>query len=615
MKTTDTISPLPATKKECHARNWNEVDIVLITGDAYVDHPSFGVALIGRLLESKGYRVAILAQPRYDSNDDFHKFGRPRLFFGITGGNLDSIVANYTGNGKVREKDSYSPDGNPWFGKKREKTSRRRPDRASMLYTNLARSAYKDVPIILGGVEASLRRFTHYDYKQKKLRGSLLSDAKADLIVYGMGEHAITQIADRLNKGYDLTNIAGTCERLSEKLFQERQDGEGRETILLPSWQEISQNKALFLQAEKEVDSQARSYADKQLIQKQQSAWILQHPQPPKLTTKEMDSLYELPFTRCEHPAFPNVPAARMIQHSLTTVRGCSGNCSFCAITRHQGPAITSRSQESLLREAKQVSSMKNFKGTISDLGGPTANLFGVTCRIGSCKKHDCLYPKVCKNLQVDEKAFLSLLRKVSALPKIKNVFISSGLRLELLLRTPALFKEIIRAHTPGAMKIAPEHTEAEVLELMHKESHAQLRKFLDLGRKLSRELKKDIYFSPYIISSHPGCRESHTINMAKTLQKLGLELRQFQDFTPTPGTLATAMYVTGLHRDTEKPIFVARGQSERMKQRRILERLLHPQKNSRPIEGSRKQKRGNSSGKYGHDALRAHTEGRNRNS
>ncbi len=575
MKTIDSILPLPATTKECEARGWHEPDIILVTGDAYVDHPSFGVALIGRLLESKGFRVAILAQPRYNNNADFKQFGRPRLFFGITGGNLDSIVANYTGNGKVREKDSYSPGGNPWFGKKREKTARRRPDRASMLYSNLARSAYKDVPIILGGVEASLRRFVHYDYKQKKLRGSLLSDAKADLLVYGMGEQAVIEIAERLNNSQNLSNIAGTCERLSENLFQERYAEETQQTILLPSWQDIQEKNALFLTAEKTIDAQARSYADKQLIQKQQSSWIIQQPQPPQLSSAEMDSLYELPYTRSEHPLFPNVPAAQMIQHSLTTVRGCSGNCSFCAITRHQGPAITSRSKQSLLREAVSVSSMKNFTGTISDLGGPTANLYGVSCRIGSCKKHDCLFPKVCKNLLVDEKAFLSLLREVSALPGIRNVFISSGLRLELLCKTPKLFKEIIRSHTPGTLKIAPEHTEQEVLDVMHKESSDQLLKFLELGRKIGRELNKKAIFSPYIISAHPGCKESHTANMAKTLKKLGLELRQFQDFTPTPGTLATAMYVTGLHRDSEKPIFVARGQGDRMKQRKILERQL----------------------------------------
>jgi len=575
MKKSNTPSPLPASIQECQARGWREVDIILVTGDAYVDHPSFGVALIGRLLESKGYRVAILAQPRYDSNVDFKQFGRPRLFFGITGGNLDSIVANYTGNGKVREKDAYSPNGNPWWGKTKEKGKRRRPDRASMLYTNLARSSFKDTPVILGGIEASLRRFIHYDYKQGKLRASLLSDAKADILVYGMGEHAIVEIARRLNNKHHLQGIVGTCERLSTKVFLERFNQKEKGNITLPSWEQIQKENQKFLHAENEIDRQARNYSDKILIQQQQSTWIIQNPQPAQLSSRELDALYELPYSREEHPAFQNVPAARMIQHSITIVRGCSGNCSFCAITRHQGPAISSRSQKSLVREAQQVSKMHHFKGTISDLGGPTANLFGVSCRIGSCKKYDCLYPQLCKNLVVDKQIFLSLLQNISRLPNVKHIFVASGLRLELLRQTPKLFKEIIRAHTPGTLKIAPEHTEAEILQLMHKESHEQLKKVLQLGQQLARELKKKIQFTPYIISSHPGCTASHTAEMAKKFKKLGLELRQFQDFTPTPGTLATAMYVTGLHRDTEKPIYVAKNTAERMQQRQILERLL----------------------------------------
>ena len=566
--------------QECKARGWHEVDIVLVTGDAYVDHPSFGVALIGRLLESKGYRVAILAQPRYANCDDFKQFGRPRLFWGITAGNLDSIVANYSGNGKVRDRDAYSSHGNPWWGKTRTKTNRRRPDRATMLYSNLARAAYKDVPVILGGVESSLRRFIHYDYKQNKLRGSLLSDAKGDLLVYGMGEHAILEIASRLGNKQDLHNIAGTCERMSPNQFEGRVLPPNSKQVVLPSWQEIQTERHLFLTAEKKIDAQARSYADTILLQKQQSAWIVQHPQPPQLGSQEMDSLYELPFTRAEHPAFPDVPAARMIQHSITTVRGCCGNCSFCAITRHQGPAITSRSKQSLLKEIQNLSTLPHFKGTISDLGGPTANLFATSCAIGSCKKHDCLYPQVCKNLQVDEQAFLALLKEVASLPGVEHVFIASGLRLELLRQTPALFEAIIKNHTPGALKIAPEHTEQEVLNCMHKESHKELLAVLQLGKQLAKKLKKKVIFTPYIISAHPGCTAAHTSTMAKRLKQLGLELRQFQDFTPTPGTLATAMFVTGLHRDSEKPIFVARDRNDRMKQRKILEQLL-PKKNN----------------------------------
>ena len=565
------------------------MDVVLVTGDAYIDHPSFGIALIGRLLESHGYRVAILAQPRYDQLDDFLQFGPPRLFFGISGGNLDSIVANYSGNGKVRSEDAYSAGGNPWRGSEQGRTNRCRPDRASLIYANLARAACKEVPIILGGVEASLRRFVHYDYQQKKLRASLLTDAKADLLIYGMGERAVVEAAARLAAGLGLEAIAGSCERLTEAQRQLRFPGlpaEGSESCsILPSWEAIEKDRHLFMEAERLIDVHARGCLPNLLLQRQQSAWLLQHPAAAPLTTFELDQVYELPYSRKPHPATPDIPAYRMICHSLTIVRGCSGNCSFCAITRHQGPIISSRSPESILREVRLVSAMDNFTGTISDLGGPTANLYQTSCRVGSCRKHDCLYPRLCPNLQVDEEVFLNLLRDILATEGVKHAFIASGLRMELLLKTPRLLREIISKHTPGALKIAPEHTEDDVLTLMHKESHQQLIEFLHHCRKVAAGLGKKINFTPYMIASHPGCTARDTEAMTRKLRALDLQVKQFQDFTPTPGTLSTAMYVTGLHRDTDQPIPVARNQSERKEQRALLEKQMGgslPQKKGR---------------------------------
>ena len=588
------IHPLPATPKECAARGWDQVDIVLVSGDAYIDHPSFGIALIGRLLESEGYRVAILAQPRFDRPDDFLLFGRPRLFFGISGGNLDSIVANYSGNGKVRDQDAYSPDGNPWRGKTQSKDERRRPDRAALIYAGLARTAYKDVPVILGGVEASLRRFIHYDYKQARLRGSVLTEAKADLLVYGMGERAVIEVARRLAAGHnDLSGIKGTCERLTERIFQERfSPGSGAAASIqtLPGWQSIQEDLDQFMTAERLIDYQARSREEIILAQQQQNFRLIQHPAALPLTTAEMDQLYDLPFTRRPHPSTPNVPAHAMIRDSITIVRGCSGNCSFCAITRHQGPAVSSRSQQSIIGEARAMAAMADFNGTISDLGGPTANLYATSCKIGGCKKHDCLYPRLCANLEVDEERFLNLLKACSAIPGVKHLFISSGLRMALLRRTPRLMRAIIRDHCPGLLKIAPEHTEADVLKSMHKEDHLELQEFVRECRRLNQELKRPIHLSPYLISAHPGCTDAHCRAMVPKLKQLGLAVRQFQDFTPTPGTLATAMYVTGLDRDHDQKIFVARTKSERTRQRQILEQLLSP----RPTKpkNSHKQRR-----------------------
>ena len=593
------VQPLPVNAQECRARGWDEVDIVLVSGDAYVDHPSFGIALIGRLLESHGYRVALLPQPRYDSEVDFHRFGRPRLFFGISGGNLDSIVANYSSNGKVRDFDAYSPGGSPWRSKIREKSNRFRPDRAVLIYANLARRAFPDTPIILGGIESSLRRFIHFDYKQNRLRGSHLSDAKADLLVYGMAERAVVEAAQRIDSGQPLSRIPGTCLRLTEaEVAVFRQDclDRGVKLVNLPGWDEISSERRAFMKAERIIDRLARSRADRILVQKQQASWIVQQPPAEALAQREMDHLYELEFSRRPHPATPEVPAYEMIKNSVTAVRGCYGNCSFCAITRHQGPRITSRSADSIVAEVERISSRPEFDGTITDLGGPTANLFGTRCAIGSCPAHDCLYPDICKNLVVNEHLFIELLDRVADLDRINHLFVSSGLRIELLLETPTLLEKLIKDHTPGNLKIAPEHTEAEVLALMHKEGHERLIGFVELFRKITRKLGKKPGLTPYIISAHPGCSEEHTRSMVQKMKRLGLTVRQFQDFTPTPGTLSTAMYVSGRHRDKDEDIPVVRNHSERLRQRQIIERGFAVKRTSAthrsPSSGKKKRQR-----------------------
>ena len=561
---------LPASMAEMTARGWKYVDVVLVTGDAYVDHPSFGVALIGRLLEANGYRVAVLSQPRHHAPDDFRRFGEPRLFFGITAGNLDSIVANYSGNAKVRDRDDYSPGGNPYFGEQAEKKLRRRPDRATILYSNLAHAAYPAVPVVLGGLEASLRRFVHYDYQQQRLRGSVLTDAKAELLIYGMGERAVLEVAARLAKGWDLAGIPGTCERLSEK----EMEGRGFSAqVLLPSWAEIQAELPLFLEAELSMDRLARAYDPTPLLQYQQAAWVVQHQPAVPLNTAELDALYSLSFTRRSHPACGDVPACRMIQNSITIVRGCCGNCSFCAISRHQGPKIVSRGRESIVQEVQRLAGQKDFSGTISDLGGPTANLYGTGCNSPHpCARHDCLYPMVCKFFKIDEQAMLGLLEAVADCAGVKHLFVSSGLRMELLLKTPRLLRKLLLQHTPGAMKIAPEHTEDKVLGLMHKPGVAVLEEFLTLCREIGKKAEKIVHFTPYLIASHPGCALSDMEKMAARLTALGLAVRQFQDFTPTPGTISTAMYVTELDREKRARLFVAKKDSERRAQRQAMD-------------------------------------------
>lgn len=561
---------LATTPADLKQKGYHYVDIVLVSGDGYVDHPSFGIALIGRLLEKEGYKVAVLSQPDHRDCNSFKVFGKPRLFFGISGGNLDSIVSNYTGNGKVRNTDQFSPGGNPFTDKKR--ANKRRPDHAVMRYSQLARQAYPDVPLVLGGVEASLRRFCHYDYKQRKIRGSVLTDSKADILVYGMGENAVLEIAARLQRKKELTAIDGTCVRMSPKefagfSFDQKQD------VLLPSFAEIKKKKELFLDAELAIDQYARSKKRAVLCQQQQSHYVVQFPGQPVLSQGELDRLYELPFKRRCHPDFPDIPAFTMIKDSVTIVRGCCGNCSFCAITRHQGAEIVSRSIKSIVREVETVAADSTFNGTVSDLGGPTANLFGTRCVKGGCDRRDCLYPKMCPSLEIDEDAFLRLLKKCRKIDHVRHLFISSGLRMELLLKTPKLLAEIIARHTPGMMKIAPEHTVSKVLSHMHKPGIAVLESFLKQARRLGGKQKKKMQFSAYLITSHPGCTVKDTHQMVDDLKRCQLQINQFQDFTPTPGTIATAMFVSGL--DQKKRTLHVPSVSERLKQRQILERAM----------------------------------------
>ena len=566
---------LPCSRKEMEALGWNCVDVVLVSGDSYIDHPSFGTAIIGRWLEAHGYRVAVLSQPRHHDPEDFRRFGKPRLFFGVSAGNLDSIVANYTGNARIRKRDMYSPYGNPYWGEKRGKAFRRRPDRACIRYANLARAAFPGVPIVLGGVEASLRRFIHYDYQQERLRNSVLTDSKADLIVYGMGERAVLETAERIEAGASLAGIPGTCERLTEREFMERQ--KDASLRILPSWNEIKAAPERFLDAELEIDANSRTFQPSVLVQKQQGGMYLYQNLPsPPLTVSELDYVYNLPYTRTAHPDFAEVPAYRMIRHSISIVRGCSGNCSFCALSRHQGPVVVSRSRDSVLEEIKRVTSMPDFRGTISDLGGPTANLYGTSCRrLNKCTRRDCLFPKICRHLEIDESAFISLLRAAGSAEGVRHLFISSGLRMELLLRTPALLEKILEDHTPGALKIAPEHTEDEVLVSMHKPGRLVLEKFLRICRKMADKPGRRLEYSAYFMTSHPGCTLDHMKTMKKRLRQLRLPVRQFQDFTPVPGTLSTAMYVTGLDRYKKEPIFVAKGRRDRAAQRKILESVM----------------------------------------
>jgi len=567
------FNTLPLTKSEMFEFGWNEPDIVLVTGDAYIDHPSFGIAIIGRILSENGYKTVILSQPVHLNCEDFKRFGKPHLFFGITAGNLDSIVSNYTGNARIRDIDAYSPDGNPYFGSIKEKKFRIRPDRATIRYTQLAKEAYPDVPVILGGIEASLRRFAHYDFQQEKLRASVLEDSKADLLIYGMGEKQVIEIARRCDSKQDLSDIPGTCEIINESDISKI----NKENILnIPSFDSIINNNENFLIAELMIEQNSQSIKPKTLIQKQKSRIIKQnHPSNP-LNSEELNKIYELPFSYKPHPLFKNIPAWKMIQNSITSVRGCAGNCSFCSISRHQGNIITSRDMDSIILETEKIQKHSYFRGSINDIGGPTANLYGTTCKIGyKCSRKDCLNPEPCKNLDFNPENFIHLLKTLRGKRNINHIFISSGLRYDMLIQTPDLLEELLLFHTPGRLKVAPESLSDNVLKLMHKSSSDVFRNFIDLTRKISEKNNKKQGILPYYISSHPGSTVEDMIITANESITSGIKSCSLQDFTPTPGSISTAMYFSNLNRNTKKEIFVAKTRTQRKEQRKVIEKYL----------------------------------------
>ncbi len=555
---------LPVTPRDVAERGWDQIDFLLITGDAYVDHPSFGTAIIGRVLEAKGYRVAVLSQPNWRNTADFKQFGTPRLGIMINAGNIDSMVAHYTAAKKKRSEDAYSPGGKAGF----------RPDRALIVYANRAREAFPDLPIIVGGLEASLRRFAHYDYWQDEVRRSVLLDCGADLLSYGMGENQTIQIAERLSAGEtidNLTDILGTC-------YVSQTPIEG---TFVPSYEEVCRDKRMYAKAARmELDEQDH-IRGKRLIQKHGTRFLVQNPPMPPLTTEELDWVYSLPYQRYYHPCYESlggVPAIEEVEFSITHNRGCFGACNFCSLAFHQGRFITCRSEQSVLKEAEALTKSPHFKGYIHDVGGPTANFRKPACeqqlKNGLCKGKKCLAPTTCKNLIADHQEYLNLLRKMREIPKIKKVFIRSGIRFDYLLedQDDRFFRELVEHHISGQLKVAPEHCSAAVLDKMGKPHIETYLRFQKKYHAMNKAIGKQQYLVPYLMSSHPGSRLEDAVELALFLKQQHLRPQQVQDFYPTPGTISTAMFYSELDPYTMEPIFVPKTPEQKAAQRAMLQ-------------------------------------------
>ena len=571
---------LPTTKKEVELRGWDALDVILFSGDAYVDHPSFGAAVIGRVLEAAGYRVAIVPQPDWHGDyRDFKKLGRPRLFFGISPGCMDSMVNKYTANRRLRSEDAYSPDGR----------HDARPEYPTIVYSRILRELFPDVPIVLGGIEASLRRLTHYDYWQERLRPSILCDAPADLISYGMGEKTILEIARRLDEGqpvsalHDLPQIVFLANRADIP------GGISDQDIVLHSHEECLRDKRKQAENFRLIEEQSNMIHAQRLIQpiampnSPQSLVVVTPPYPP-MTTEELDASFDLPYTRQPHPKYrgKRIPAYEMIKHSVNIHRGCFGGCAFCTISAHQGKFITCRSKESILREVQQVTQMPDFRGYLSDLGGPSANMYGMKGRnikaCEKCKRPSCIHPQICPNLDTNHSALLDIYRAVDALPGIKKSFIGSGVRYDLILHHSKdeatnraamdYARELITRHVSGRLKVAPEHTSDRVLRLMRKPSFQLFYDFKRIFDRINQEEHLNQQLIPYFISSHPGCTESDMAQLAEITKKLNFHLEQVQDFTPTPMTVSTETWYTGYDPYTLEKVYSAHSPKEKLAQR-----------------------------------------------
>ncbi|MFR1225440.1 MAG: YgiQ family radical SAM protein [Mediterraneibacter faecis] len=559
---------LPITREEMKERGWDQVDFVYVSGDAYVDHPSFGHAIITRLLESRGYRVGIIAQPDWRKPESVQVFGEPRLGFLVSAGNMDSMVNHYSVSKKRRKTDAYTPGGE--MGK--------RPDYACVVYGNLIRQTYKKTPIILGGIEASLRRMAHYDYWSDKLKRSVLLDSGADVISYGMGEHSIVELAEALDAGIpveDITYIAGTV--VKAKSLDSIYDAE-----ILPSFEDLKADKMNYARSFYTQYLNTDAFNGKRLVEPySEHLYVVQNPPAAPLTQMEMDDVYSLPYQRTYHPSYEakgGVPAIKEIKFSLISNRGCFGGCSFCALTFHQGRIVQVRSHESLIEEAKEITKDKDFKGYIHDVGGPTANFRHPSCKKqmehGVCKTRQCLFPSPCKNLDADHRDYVSLLRKLRDIPKVKKVFIRSGIRFDYLLadKKQEFLRELCEYHVSGQLKVAPEHVAGSVLSLMGKPEHKVYEEFTRQFYKMNEKIGKEQYLVPYLMSSHPGSTLKEAVELAEYCRDLGYMPEQVQDFYPTPSTLSTCMYYTGVDPRTMQKVYVPKSPHEKAMQRALIQ-------------------------------------------